>query len=92
MPGEQPSNLAPGLVGEYEVMVNESNTAAHLGSGATPEMVRIIEQASVAAVDHLTFRAQAFDEQEKVDEGPHERFVLDLARFRESLAQRQAQK
>ena len=48
----------PGLVGQSEIVVHEENTARHLGSGnvdvlATPEMVRLMEKAAVAAVDHL---------------------------------------
>jgi len=51
-------NLRPGLVGEAHLLVREEQTAQHLGSGgllvlATPEMVRLMEQASVAAVDPL---------------------------------------
>ncbi len=51
-------NIAPGLTGQAEVIVSEENTAQHLGSGnvlvlGTPEMVRLMEVASVAAVDHL---------------------------------------
>jgi fluoroacetyl-CoA thioesterase len=50
--------IVPGLVGQSEVLVHEENTAQHLGSGnvdvlATPEMVRLMEKAAVAAVDHL---------------------------------------
>jgi fluoroacetyl-CoA thioesterase len=51
-------DIVPGLVGQMELVVAEENTARHLGSGnvtvlATPEMVRLMERASVAAVDHL---------------------------------------
>jgi len=51
-------DIVPGLVGQLELVVAEENTARHLGSGnvsvfATPEMVRLMERASVAAVDHL---------------------------------------
>jgi len=47
-----------GLVGQSEMVVHEENTAQHLGSGnvavlATPEMIRLMERAAVAAVDHL---------------------------------------
>ncbi|NLS76736.1 MAG: thioesterase family protein [Chloroflexi bacterium] len=51
--------LRPGLVGEAVLVVAEEHTARAIGSGAalvlgTPEMVRLMEQASVAAVDpHL---------------------------------------
>jgi fluoroacetyl-CoA thioesterase len=125
--------LVPGLVGEFQTVVTESNTAKHLGSGnvevfATPEMVRLIERAGVAAVDHLlpegqrtvgvylnvkhlaatpvgmtvtaraellavegrrlTFRVEAFDEVEKVGEGTHERYVIDMARFQQRVAEK----
>ena len=50
--------IVPSLVGEIEMVVHEENTASHLGSGnvavlATPEMIRLMERAAVAAVDHL---------------------------------------
>jgi len=50
--------IVPGLVGQIEMVVHEENTARHLGSGnvavlATPEMIRLMEKAAVAAVDHL---------------------------------------
>ena len=50
--------IAPGLMGQAQMVVREENTARHLGSGdvavlATPEMIRLMERASVAAVDHL---------------------------------------
>jgi len=118
--------LVPGLIGESQTVVTADNTAKHLGSGnvevfATPEMVRLMEIAGVAAVDHLlpegqrtvgvaldvkhlaatplgmtvtaraelvtvegrrlTFRVEAFDEVEKVGEGTHQRYIVDVARF-----------
>ncbi len=50
--------IVPGLIGENEMVVREENTAQHLGSGnvavlATPVMIRLMERAAVAAVDHL---------------------------------------
>jgi fluoroacetyl-CoA thioesterase len=50
--------ITPGLTGELRIKVTPINTAAHLGSGgievfATPSMVRLMERAAVAAVDHL---------------------------------------
>ena len=55
MPGTE---IVPGLVGEVETVVGEEDTARHLGSGnvnvfATPVMIRLMERAGVAAVDHL---------------------------------------
>ena len=50
--------IRPGLTGECRLIVERTNTAAHLGSGgvevlATPEMVRLMERAAVAAGDPL---------------------------------------
>jgi len=50
--------ITTGLLGQSEMVVQEENTALHLGSGnvavlATPEMIRLMEKAAVAAVDHL---------------------------------------
>ena len=47
-----------GLKGQAELTVAEEHTAQHVGSGvvkvlATPQMVLLMEKASVAAVDHL---------------------------------------
>jgi fluoroacetyl-CoA thioesterase len=52
--------LAPGLVGEVEMVVTEADTAARLGSGtvpvfATPALVGLMESAAVRALtDHLS--------------------------------------
>lgn len=51
-------HIVPGLVGECRLVVQESHTAQRLGSGrvevlATPEMVRLMECAAVAAGDPL---------------------------------------
>ena len=50
--------IVPGLVGQSEMVVREESTAQHLGSGnvavlATPEMIRLMEKAAVAAVDNM---------------------------------------
>jgi predicted thioesterase len=50
--------VQPGLTGQLSLIVAEEHTARHLGSGgvqvlATPQMVLLMERASVAAVDPL---------------------------------------
>lgn len=50
--------IQPSLKGQIGLVVAEEHTAQHLGSGAvkvlaTPQMVLLMEQASVAAVEHL---------------------------------------
>jgi len=122
--------LVPGLIGESQTVVTEDNTAKHLGSGnvevfATPEMVRLMEIAGVAAVDHLLpegqrtvgvaldvkhlaatplgmtvtaraelvavegrrliFCVEAFDDVEKVGEGTHQRYIVDVGRFQDRI-------
>ena len=52
------AEIAPGLVGEKQVLVTEQYTARHLGSGgvnvlATPPMIMLMEQAALSAVDPL---------------------------------------
>ena len=127
--------LHPGLQGEKRLLVEAVHSARHLGSGnvevfATPELVRLMEQASVAAVDHLlppghrtvgtavairhlaatpvgmevvarseviavegrriTFRVEAHDATEKIGEGTHERFIIELERVRSRVEQKAA--
>ncbi len=53
---EGQSGVRPGLIGEAEMVVTEVVSAAHLGSGsvsvfATPALIILMEQATVAAVD-----------------------------------------
>lgn len=50
--------IQPGLTGEARLIVADEHTAQHLGSGAvevlaTPQMVLLVEMASLAAVDQL---------------------------------------
>ncbi len=49
----------------------------------TPLGMRITVRSELLAVDgrKLTFRVEAHDEREKVGEGRHERFIVDLERF-----------
>jgi len=55
--------IIPGLAGQSVMVVREENTARHLGSGnvdvlGTPEMIRLMEKAAVAAVDRLLPKGQ----------------------------------
>ena len=118
--------IAPGLVGEASLIVEETHTAKHLGSGgvevlATPVMIALMEDAARSSVDSnldqgqlsvgvnlnvshlaatpvgmrvtarselvafdgrkLTFKVEAYDEQEKIGEGTHVRAIINLERF-----------
>jgi len=50
--------LQPGLIGRAEMVVGTNDTAPRVGSGhiavlATPVMINLIEEAALAAVEHL---------------------------------------
>ena len=50
---------------------------------ATPPGQQVRARAEVIGVDgrKVTFQVQAWDEQERIGEGTHTRFVIDVARF-----------
>ena len=58
---------------------------------ATPIGMRVVFRATLAGRDgrRLAFRVEADDEQERVGEGTHERFVVDMARFMGRIAGKQ---
>lgn len=125
--------LAPGLTGESRVIVDQTNTAAAVGSGgvdvfSTPNMIGLMEMASHHAVQpelapgqvtvgtrvevnhlaatplgmqvvakatllevdgrRLVFAVEAFDDTEKVGEGRHERYIVNLDKFLARTAQK----
>ncbi|MDH3666215.1 MAG: thioesterase family protein [Paracoccaceae bacterium] len=50
--------IVPGLMGEAEMVVGTNDTAPRVGSGrivvmATPIMITLIEEAALAAIEHL---------------------------------------
>jgi fluoroacetyl-CoA thioesterase len=127
--------VQPGLRGEVRLVVADEHTAQHLGSGgvrvlATPQMVLLMEQAGVAAVDHLLpqgyltvgghldvrhlaptpvgfevramaelvdvegrrldFRVEMHDGVELVGTGSHQRFIVELDRLGQRVAEKAA--
>ncbi len=52
-------------------------------TAATPIGMKVTARAELVEVDRkrLLFKVEAFDEQEKVGEGQHERFLIDLEKF-----------
>ena len=50
---------------------------------ATPIGMQVTFRSEVIDVDdrRILFKVEAFDEKEKIGEGTHERFVIDVARF-----------
>ena len=59
---------------------------------ATPIGMRVTFQAEVTAVNdrRVTFKVEAFDEREKIAEGTHERFIVNIARFASRLQAKSA--
>ena len=58
---------------------------------ATPIGMRVTFRATLTERDRrrLVFRVEADDERERVGEGTHERFIVDMGRFMERLAAKQ---
>ncbi|MBI3697707.1 MAG: thioesterase family protein [Acidobacteria bacterium] len=63
------------------VHVNVSHLAA------TPLGMKVTFRATLQAIDRrrLTFAVEAHDEKEKIGEGTHDRFIIDVARYAERL-------
>ena len=59
--------------------------------GATPQGMEVTVRSELVEVEgrRLTFKVEAFDEREKIGEGTHIRFVIDLDRFREKVKAKQ---
>ena len=57
---------------------------------ATPIDMRVTAKSRLLEVDgrRLVFEVEAYDAREKIGEGRHERFVIDLARFLEKVARK----
>jgi fluoroacetyl-CoA thioesterase len=59
---------------------------------ATPPGMRVTARAELLEVDgrKLRFRVEAFDEEEKIGEAEHERFLIDGERFARRIADKAA--
>ncbi|MBE3142834.1 MAG: thioesterase, partial [Planctomycetes bacterium] len=78
------ATLLPSLL-EGQVSVGTLVNIRHLG--ATPVGMQVRFRAELLEIDRrrLRFKVEAWDEVEKVAEGEHERFIIDLTRFEERL-------
>jgi fluoroacetyl-CoA thioesterase len=70
-----------GLLPEGQSSVGIALNVRHLAATPPGQLVRA--RAEVVEVDghKVTFRVQAWDEQELIGEGTHTRYVIDVARF-----------
>lgn len=55
---------------------------------ATPVGMKVHAKAELTGIEgkRLTFKVEAFDEREKIGEGAHERYIIELSRFLERTA------
>jgi fluoroacetyl-CoA thioesterase len=70
-------------LGEGFATVGLSLNVKHLA--ATPVGMKVSAGAELCCIDgkKLTFRVEAYDEQEKIGEGTHERYIIELSKFLE---------
>ncbi len=73
------------LLPEGQCTVGVHLDVKHLA--ATPRGMNVTARAELVEVDgrKLTFQVEAFDDQEKVGEGTHQRVIIDLERFRKRV-------
>ncbi|MGI6097496.1 MAG: thioesterase family protein [Dethiobacteria bacterium] len=70
-----------GALGEGESTVGTKVDIRHLAP--TPLGMKVKAEAELIEIDRrrLVFKVEAFDEKEKVGEGLHERFIINLEKF-----------
>ncbi|MDK2800445.1 MAG: hypothetical protein PWP27_350 [Clostridiales bacterium] len=66
---------------EGQATVGTKVDVSHIA--ATPVGMKVYAQAELLEVDRrrLAFKVEAFDEQGKIGEGTHERFIIDIEKF-----------
>jgi fluoroacetyl-CoA thioesterase len=74
-------NAVKPLLGPDEDTVGTHVNVSHLA--ATPIGMQVTFRADVISVNgqRVNFRVEAFDEKEKIAEGTHERFIVNVPRF-----------
>lgn len=82
-------NAIDPLLSDGKMSVGVEVNIEHLA--ATPIGKRVWAEAEVIAVDRrrVTFEVKAWDEYELIGQGTHVRFVIDLDRYIERLAEKQ---
>lgn len=81
-------NLVKPMLEEGYDTVGTHVDVKHLA--ATPVGMAVTFHAEILSVDErrVNFRLEAFDEKEKIAEGVHQRFVVNVARFAARLAEK----
>mgnify|MGYP000925810444 CR=1 FL=1 len=81
-------NTVDPYLGEDLATVGLSLNVKHLA--ATPVGMKVTARAELVSIEEkkLTFRVESYDEQEKIGEGTHERYIIRLSRFLERTGQK----
>lgn len=76
-------NAVDPLLGEAFATAGLSLNVKHIA--ATPVGMKVRARAELVGIEgkKLSFRIEAFDEQEKIGEGTHERYIIELSKFLE---------
>ena len=61
----------------------------HLAATPVGMTVRATATLTAVAGKKLTFTMEAFDDKEKIGEGTHQRYIIDLAKFLQKAAEKQ---
>jgi predicted thioesterase len=72
---------------EGYVTVGTLVNVRHLGATPIGQQVRAIGELVEIDGRRLVFKVEAYDEQKKIGEGQHERFIVNLDRFLQRLAE-----
>lgn len=83
-------NTIKPLVGDEHDSVGTEVNIKHLA--ATPLGMSAVFRCEVVHIDgnRVRFRVEAYDEKEKISEGTHERYVVNIARFATRVAAKAA--
>ena len=74
-----------GSLPEGDVTVGTLVNVKHLAATSLGQQVRAVAELTEIDGRRLVFHVEAFDEQKKVGEGIHERFIVNLERFLQRL-------
>lgn len=69
-----------------DVTVGAVVNVSHLAATPLGQQVRAVAQLTEVDGRRLVFRVEAYDEKQKIGEGLHERFIVNLARFLKRIA------
>jgi fluoroacetyl-CoA thioesterase len=81
-------NAVDKLLPQGQATVGTKIESTH--TAATPIGMEVTAKATLVELDRkrLVFKVEAYDEKEKIGEGTHERFIIDLEKFLQKAGQK----